>query len=654
MTALSVYLFNIRGTVGVGLLGLRFLVAAVSSVTLGPFIETRRGALTVTALVRTVMFAFGAALALDGVSLWPLLAVIAVDAILGTGYRPAQQRLIPMLARNPRELTRAVVGISAAKTIGQAIGASIGGVALTQLTPAGAMLAAAGVMLLVPVCTLGLDHVPQSRLIESTASLREGIEAFVEVFADRLVWPLVLAGMLRTFIRGLWSALLVVVALDLLGTGDSGVGMLQAAAGVGAVLAVSISATQIGRPRLAPLCIAAFGASGLAISLLCGSPPYAAALVVVCGWGVAMAVADATSMSLLHRLLDPRSLWHTVGVMDCLKLIAEGAGALLAPVLLALFGVRVALLLGGLPLPVLMLVSWRRMHAADSRAEGRGKLVGLLHGVTLFRGLDLASIEDLASRLRHQLAGPGQEIINQGDPGDRFYVIESGTAEVLVDQYRIGELGAGRWFGERALLRVTPRSATVRAIDEMSLQGLERSDFLQAMTGLEIDANANNMPLLTQATRDPADIPVVELLGALTPLASADGPGLERLAERASRARFAAGEAVITVGEESDAVYVVLAGKAEALSNDDSPPTKLHPGDVFGEIGALHHTKRTRTVKAVEELLALVLPSEDVLEVTGRHPRPTQAPLPVSPAPVAPVSPAPTPVSPDRASDRVS
>ncbi len=486
-------------------------------------------------------------------------------------------------------------------------------------------------MALVPVSALGLDRVPQSRLVDGTASLLEGIHAFAEVFTDRLVWPLVVAGMLRTLVRGLWIALSVVVALDVLRVGDSGVGLLQAAAGAGAVLAVSISATQIGKRRLAPACMIAFGVSGLAISVVGGAPPYAVVLVVICGWGMAMAVADAISMSMLHRLLDPRALFRTLAVMDSLKSVSEGIGALLAPALVALLGVRVALLVGGLPLPVLMVFASRRMCASDQRAEGRGRLVGLLHGVPLFHGLDLASIEDLAARLRPETTDPGQEIVTQGAPGDRFYVIASGTVELLVDRYRIGELSPGRWFGERALLRDTARTATVRALDEVGLQSLGRSDFLQAMTGLE-HAHLDSPASRVRAGHGPADMPVVELLGALTPLSSADGPGLERLAERASRASFKAGDAVITAGEESIAMYVVLAGGAEVLGDEDLPPTRLHPGDVFGEIGVLHQTKRTRTVVAVDDLLALVLPREEVLEATGWHPRPTQATAPVYPA----------------------
>jgi CRP-like cAMP-binding protein len=447
--------------------------------------------------------------------------------------------------------------------------------------------------------------------------------------------------MLRTLLRGLWVALSVVVALHLLHVGDSGVGLLQAAAAAGAVLAVSISATQIGRRRLAPACMIAFGLSGLAVSVVGDAPPYAVVLAIICGWGIAMAVADAVSMSMLHRLLDPRALFRTLAVMDSLKCIAEGIGALLAPALVALLGTRVALLISGLPLPVLMAATSRRMRACDHRAEGRGRLVGLLHGVSLFHGLDLASIEDLAARLRPDTAVAGQEIVTQGDPGDRFYVIAAGAVELLVDHYRIGELGPGGWFGERALLRDSPRTATVRALDQVDLQSLGQSDFLEAITGLR-DVHPEGPTLTVRALRAPDEIPVAELLGTLTLLSSVDGYGLERLAQRSGRASFGVGEVVVAAGEQSDAMFVVLAGHAQVLGGDGLPSTTLHPGEVFGEIGVLHQTQRTRTVVAADDLLVLVVSREDVLEATGWQGRPTR---PTQPGASVPAAPLPDPAS---------
>jgi CRP-like cAMP-binding protein len=74
-------------------------------------------------------------------------------------------------------------------------------------------------------------------------------------------------------------------------------------------------------------------------------------------------------------------------------------------------------------------------------------------------------------------------VVSQGDVGDRFYVIESGTADVIGDGRLVAKLGQGDGFGEIALLRRVPRTATVQATNELRLQALSRDHFLPVVTG---------------------------------------------------------------------------------------------------------------------------------------------------------------------------
>ena len=71
----------------------------------------------------------------------------------------------------------------------------------------------------------------------------------------------------------------------------------------------------------------------------------------------------------------------------------------------------------------------------------------------------------------------------QGDPGDAFYVIAAGALDVTVDGAPVSPLAAGESFGEIALLRDTPRTATITAREPSDLWALARTDFLAAVTG---------------------------------------------------------------------------------------------------------------------------------------------------------------------------
>jgi CRP-like cAMP-binding protein len=77
----------------------------------------------------------------------------------------------------------------------------------------------------------------------------------------------------------------------------------------------------------------------------------------------------------------------------------------------------------------------------------------------------------------------GQELVRQGDPGDRFYIVDSGSVEVVVDGLPTAMLGPGDYFGEIALLRDVPRTATVRAREDGLLLTLTHDAFVPAVSG---------------------------------------------------------------------------------------------------------------------------------------------------------------------------
>jgi CRP-like cAMP-binding protein len=101
----------------------------------------------------------------------------------------------------------------------------------------------------------------------------------------------------------------------------------------------------------------------------------------------------------------------------------------------------------------------------------------------LFASLPAPELEGLAARLTEVKAAPGTAIVTEGEVGHHLYVIEDGEAEVSRDGHLVATLGRGDYFGEIALLRHVPRTATVVAKTPATLLSLEREAFLEEVTG---------------------------------------------------------------------------------------------------------------------------------------------------------------------------
>ena len=151
--------------------------------------------------------------------------------------------------------------------------------------------------------------------------------------------------------------------------------------------------------------------------------------------------------------------------------LGVGLGALVAALLIEWTSVSVALVIVGPLCPSLVVVAWRRLRHLDRDIGELDKEVGLLHGVPMFQPLPLPAIEQLARGLEPVHVPAGQAVFRQGDPADRFYVIEAGAADVVGDGRLVTTLGPGEGFGEIALLRRVPRTAMVRAATDLELQG---------------------------------------------------------------------------------------------------------------------------------------------------------------------------------------
>jgi hypothetical protein len=222
---------------------------------------------------------------------------------------------------------------------------------------------------------------------------------------------------------------------------------------------------------------------GVPVTLIGVVPQQVAALGLLACVGVGNSLIDLGGFTLLARLAADEVLARVFGVLESLVALSVGVGAIVASLVVDQAGVRLALVTIGLLCPVLAVASWQRLRGMDRSIGVRDRDIELLHGVAMLNVLPLPAIEQLARGLESVDVPAGEVVFHQGDVGDRYFVIESGEADVVGDGEVVASLGPGLGFGEIALLRRTRRTATVRATSQLRLKALRSDRFLPVVLG---------------------------------------------------------------------------------------------------------------------------------------------------------------------------
>jgi len=484
--ALAVFAYDLGGASAVGVLWFVQMIPAALATPFSSLLADRfprERVLLAINFAKAALVAAVAALAQADAPAGTVFALAAIAAVASAAFRPTNWSLIPLLSRTPRELVAANVSSSTIEGLAVFAGPAAAGALLAVGSPPGVIAASAGAFLLAAglVARVKTDE----RLQRESAArpldqLLAGVRTLRAEPHPRLMIQLFSS---QTLVRGMLNVLVVVIALELLELGGSGVGFLNAAYGIGGLLGGLAALSLVGRPRLGLPFALALILWGAPIAIIGFWPEALVALLALALTGAGNSLLDVSGFTLVQRLVDDRVLARVFGVLETMVFLTVGIGGLLAPLLVAGLGGRGALIVAGAILPALALLAWPRVSVLDEATAVPVRELELLRRVRLFHPLPAPQIERLARRLEPVKAHSGETLVRQGEPGDRFYVVSSGTVEVSANGAAVRTLGAGDCFGEIALIEDRPRTATVTARTDTELFALEREDLVEAVTG---------------------------------------------------------------------------------------------------------------------------------------------------------------------------
>ncbi|XP_027034633.1 protein kinase, cAMP-dependent, regulatory, type I, alpha (tissue specific extinguisher 1) a isoform X1 [Tachysurus fulvidraco] len=190
----------------------------------------------------------------------------------------------------------------------------------------------------------------------------------------------------------------------------------------------------------------------------------------------------------------------------------------------------------------------------------------------------------------------GETVIQQGDEGDNFYVIDQGEMDVYVNNTWVTSIGEGGSFGELALIYGTPRAATVRAKTNVKLWGIDRDSYRRILMGSTLRKRKMYEEFLSKVS-------ILESLDKWERLTVADA--LETV-------QFEDGQKIVVQGQPGDEFFIILEGSAAVLQrrseNEEFVEVgRLGSSDYFGEIALLMNRPRAATVVARSPLKCVKL-----------------------------------------------
>ena len=495
--AILVYAYGASGPASVGLVAVAQLVPAALAAPLTARLSERMAperALTLAYLViGLAMAATGAAMA-GGLSPLLIYALAAIVVAAYTSVRPIQTSILPALVGRAEQLTAANALSTILEGTGVLVGPLLCGVIIGFASPSAvyvvAGLATLGAALLIGGASVRRDAWVRTATVPTptptpppsptpASPVAQGLRA-VTAERSRMLAIVLLAT--RFGAAAAMDVLLVLAAVELLGMGGPGAGYLAAAIGLGWVLGGATTLVIVGRPRLTALTVVGaliWAIPIVGVALVVQPLP---ALVLLVGAGVGLAVVDVAVRTVLQRLVTTTQLASVFGIAEGASMAGAAVGALMAGVLVAVVGLTAAIMVAGVLLPMVAIAVLRTVSRGEAGVPIPFREIALLRRIPLFAPVPAPALEAAAAALIPVTMPAGTVVIRQGEVGDRFWLVDTGEVDVDQGGSVIARLGPGASFGELALIRDIPRTASVVAVTDVILFALDREAFLLTLT----------------------------------------------------------------------------------------------------------------------------------------------------------------------------
>ena len=491
--AVAVYAYEVGGAGAVGVVAFARLTAAAA---LAPWLSVladrrpRKLVMIGSDLVRFALLAALTVLVAFDAAPFAVYVLAVLLAVAEPVFRSAQAALTPALVSTPSELTAANVVASGVESVGLFLGPALGALLLALTGVEEVFAVTAGLLVLAVVLVARIGTSGEISPEEHHGRWRSLVAGWHTIVADPGLRVVITLFSIQSLVAGMFNVLVVVLAIQVLDLGTPGVGLLDGMVGIGALLAVAVAAGLAGRQRLAGYFGVGLLLWGLPLALIGAVSDTAVVILLLVLIGVGNTLVDVSGITLMQRSAPDEVLGRVFGAFEALAVLAMGIGSLAAPLLVSTVGARWALVVAGLVLPAVLLPLWRPLVRIDASAESFPEEVEILRGVPIFAPLPVPELERLAKALVPVHVDAGSAVFREGDHGDRFFVIRAGTAEIEIAGQRVRTRGPGDSFGEIALVRDVPRTATVRALTDLDLLALERDVFVATLTHHPASAEA--------------------------------------------------------------------------------------------------------------------------------------------------------------------